>query len=206
MLDHRGALGRPEGMSPQTHTAVCVKVIQAQITVLGGISGRWAITLGNVASRLRSPKQPIQTHATPVTASVWFPVCALLCQAAPDLWQWHGDSQWKAPPASIWPASCAPLINPSWLLGMMEVRMCFLVVWVRQYYPNTQAAHGIIHDADWKSFSEIWCVLENYVFHWKNRLWKIQEAWIQTNLLCHLWFSHSSLQQPAKWDYPTLLT
>lgn len=65
-------------MNPQTHTAVCVKVIQAQIIVLGGISGIWAITLSNVASRLRSPKQPIQTRAMPVTASVRFPVCALL--------------------------------------------------------------------------------------------------------------------------------
>lgn len=48
MLDHRGALGRPEEMSLQTHTAACVKVIEAQTIVLGGISGRWAVTPNNV--------------------------------------------------------------------------------------------------------------------------------------------------------------
>lgn len=98
---------------------------------------------------------------------------------------------------SIHPASqmyTLDVINPSGLLGLMQVCVCCLVGWVRQPAQITTCTQHYT-----------WCRSKTWSWHWiyPGKLHFSLEEWVaentgNTDSLCHLWFSHNSLPQAAK--------
>lgn len=180
MLEHRGALGRLEVMRAWTPSSACKGDPGSH-----RCSGRdcWQVGTKKCCFKVQKPQT----------------ICAWLCQVSGSgscvvmvsarLLR-HAPSQPEGHPA----------VTPH-TSGHGE-HVCCLVVWVRQHYPNyrlNMALHVIQIETLIRKFDEKLQKIENYNSHWKNRLWKIREAWIRTWTMPPVILPQQSVKAP-RWD------
>lgn len=184
MLEHRGALGRLEVMRARTSSFVCKGDPGSH-----HCSGRdfWQVGTKKCCFKVQKPKTwsvPCYARLCQVSGSgsCVVMVSARLLRHAPSQPEGH------------------PAVTPH-TSGHGE-RVCCLGVWVRQHYPNyrlNMALYVIQIETLLQKFGEKLQTIENYSSRWKNRLWKIQEAWIWTWTMPPVILPQQSAKAP-RWD------